>query len=336
MKRVIIAVMLCVQLVGCGGQPTEEEEGFYTWVDESGQLRRTPIPDSEKEDGNGQETGDSEELSDSEEPSEHPVYNLDNFPDGNEQLRRQEEQQPYYTWFDAEGNVHNTPYDEQAEADDPIIEPPQQISASDARVARRGGGLFLDEGAVAELGRILDLEQQTRLIRFAEHCCPDPGATQALSLGERRRLSLTFDSDQTHEFPERESVYRLIRLPEEVPGAYIRLRSFIRNGAFVPSLAFLDADLKPTRLVTDIVFEHYPETWRRHAFLQAHVPLRELEETRWLLIYSEAEAGFESLLEGDGGPVAIDHRPEGAMELKLEGPAQPSGASLLNQGWESQ
>ena len=334
MIRVLIVLFLCLLLAGCGGQPTQEEEGFYTWVDESGQLRRTPIPGSGEEQETDSKESEQAEALDKDE--EHPVYNLDNFPDGNEQLSRLEEQQPYYTWIDAQGNVHNTPYDEEAEAADPIIEPPQQISASDARVARRGGGLLADGSAAAELAFLLDVDQQRRLIRFAEHCCSDLSAGQALSLGEQRRLSLTFDDSLVHGFPERESVYRLVRLPENARGSYLRLRAFIRDGAFVPSLAFLDADLEPTRLVTDIVFEHHPQTWRRRAFLQAHVPLRELGETRWLLVYSDAEAGFESLLPGETGPVAIDHRPDGALELRVVEPDQPSGASLLNQGWDSQ
>ena len=336
MIRVLILLFLPLLLAGCGGQPTQEEEGFYTWVDESGQLRRTPIPGSgEEQDSDSQDVAETQD-GEKEQGKEHPVYNLDNFPDGNEQLSRLEEQQPYYTWIDSQGNVHNTPYDQEAEAADPIIEPPQQLSASDARVARRGGGLFPDEGGEPELALLLDLDQQKRLVRFAERCCSDLSDGEALSLGEQRRLSLSFDSSQSHGFPERDSVYRLIRLPENASRSYIRLRSFIRDGAFVPSLAFLDADLKPTRLVTDIVFEHHPQTWRRRAFLQAHVPLRELEQTRWLLIYSEAEVGFESLLAGESGPVAIDHRPDGVMELKVVQPDQPSGASLLNQGWDSQ
>jgi len=322
MKRVGIPLFLCLVLAlsGCGGQQIEEEEGFYTWVDESGQLRRTPIPESNEEDGEAEQADAPERAEEADGDDEHPVYNLDNFPDGNEQLSQMEEQRPYYTWIDPQGNVHNTPYDEQAESADPIIEPPQQVSASDARVARRGGGLLIGEGVAAELGQLLDLTHQTRFIRFAEQCCTDLDAGQAFSLGEQRRLSLSFTSNQVHEFPERESVYRLVRLPDEQHDAYVRLRSFIRDGAFVPSVAFLDGDMKPTRLVTDIVFEHHPQTWRSHAFLQAYVPLRELEETRWLLIFSEAEAGFESLLTGEEGPVAIDHRPDETMELKVVEP----------------
>jgi hypothetical protein len=93
-----------------------------------------------------------------------------------------------------------------------------------------------------------------------------------------------------------------------LPAFVARLRSYDHNGLVIPSLAFLDQDLRPIRLVTDLVMDYSPETWRRRGYLEAWVPVFPGRGERWLMLYTrEQDLQAQTVVETKQGPKAIPH-----------------------------
>jgi hypothetical protein len=96
----------------------------------------------------------------------------------------------------------------------------------------------------------------------------------------------------------------------------LRLRSFHRKGVLVPSVAFLDDDFKPLRLVTDLVAEYVPESWSRHGYLRSFIPVFPSRGERWLLIYTTtSDLEGQTVIDTRYGPRSIQHQPFGELGL---------------------
>ncbi|MEP1216277.1 MAG: MalM family protein [Marinobacter sp.] len=341
--RLLVVSCLVVALAGCqssGPDSSGDRSGYFTWVDEQGRVRHTPIPkaavESGKDDDNqgqnskGEEPGKGLENSAAQEYDDE--FNLENYPDGNQLEKdgyiRPGEPQPYFTWRDAEGNVRVSYYqpDTRSAVEKGRIKPPVQLTeASIHQPGAVSGEAALPEGADPKAMAVLGMEPEGESFfeQWSRECCRT--MDRAESEGWQQGREFGIDMDETapvHPFSTGDSPYRLVRLPpaETHNDFILRLRSFARNGVFVPSVAFLDASFAPVRVVTDLVAEYVPESWHSHGYLQAYIPVFPGREERWMVLFTRDEdLEGQTVIEGKYGPEAISHTRTGELGLSREG-----------------
>lgn len=348
-RSLIVVSLLTVFLSGCqwpGEKPSGAKDGYFTWVDEQGQVRQTAIPGSKA----------SSDAEDSDEPianpsgDDHPEFNLDNYPDGDAMAEqgyvRPGDPEPYFTWRDASGNVRVSYYrpDTRSAVEKGEIKPPLELTEASIYQAGPAGAANvanianianiertdLPEGADSLAAAVLGLEDRVApyFERWTAACCEDLDRSDHIDWESGREFGVQVtESASTHEFISGNSHYRLVRLPnrqqegQKEGGAAIddfilRLRSFDQKGMFVPSVAFLDAEFRPLRLVTDLVAEFVPESWSRHGYLRSYIPVFPSRGERWLLIYTRAEdIEDQTVIDTRYGPRAIPHQRTGNLGL---------------------
>lgn len=126
------------------------------------------------------------------------------------------------------------------------------------------------------------------------------------------------------------SYYAALRLPASRQSYGLRVRSFANRQVVYPSLLFLDEAKRPTRLVSDAVYQLHPETWYRYAFIEGTVQVRAERGERYvLLITTDQDRSLQTLdnkpFKRPLQPLALDetgmqrhaHADEGAFELAI-------------------
>lgn len=314
-----------MMVAGCqiGGSTVSGREGYFTWVDEQGQVRYTPVAQSpeppEKREGGPEKNGLEEEFS------------AENYPDA-EDLRgrgyvREGDPKPYYTWRDAEGNLRATYYQPDTRTDEEkglVPQPPEMTSAS---VYRAGDSPLTTEpvsGHDPDAFAILGIGQESPgyLERFSRTCCQTLESRDGETWQEDREFGVYItERSPTHDFLTGKSPYQLIALPGEPrrKGKVLRLRSYASNGVFVPSVLFLDGDFAPLRLVMDLVSDFEPENWHRRGYLEARIPLSPSRDERWILIFTrDDDLQGQTVVQTRRGPQKIPHVRIGEFGLILE------------------
>ena len=177
------------------------------------------------------------------------------------------------------------------------------------------------EGYDPDAFAILGIEAPTDnfFARFSATCCEslDVQSRQGWQSGREFGVTLSEDS-ATHPFLTGTSPYQLIALPDpdEQASLVIRLRSYARDGVFVPSLVFLDETMAPLRLVTDLVMDFTPENWHRRGYLEAWVPAFPRQGERWLVVFTrEEDLKGQTVTETSTGPRKIPHVSHGEIGL---------------------
>ncbi len=343
---------LATVLGGCqlGGSTVSEREGYYTWVDEQGRVRYSPIvatsdqtpakesaPDSA---GAGQpKTAESNAAAAPAEDaggtvssaSEETEFTLENYPDANELAKdgyvRPGERQPYFTWRDAQGNVRVSYFqpDTRSDVEKGFIAPPIELtpasvyhSGPDIEPVQTDNQEGLDAYAVLGIEGGGDYFE-----RFREFCCLGLETRDAVQWQQGREFGVNVtELSPTHNFLTGISPYQLVDLDSvaQGPDFIMRIRSYAQNGVFVPSLAFLDRNFEPVRLVTDLVTPYEPETWSRRGFLEAWVPVFPGLGERWVVLYTRsADLAGQTVIETGAGrkPKVIPHVTEGEVGLKM-------------------
>jgi len=320
-SRIGAVLMALLILAGCARETSPDEAGMRAWVDERGQVRYSPLPDKNPERAEkSPEAQDAARNGGEEKPPSHPVYNLENFPAADKAAKEDEEL--YYTWRDAEGQVHNTPYSLSEEKIARVSRPEkEQKTASSARVTRKDDADAPDYDPSAEAKRILGLDDGGgRLEVFADNCCSSLPQMESFQLMPDQAVWARLNEDSAiHRFSTGASRFALIRLPADEADSLLRVRTFIRDGAFLPNLIFLDENFEPVRLVTDIAFDFSPETWSRYAFLEAFVPLAGHSGERWLVIFTRERDlnGTTTITDGAGDTTVVDHSPTGSLDVTI-------------------
>ncbi|WP_296930982.1 MalM family protein [uncultured Marinobacter sp.] len=317
-----------------------ERDGYFTWVDEQGRVRYSPIAradstDSEKDAeerdnaGPGVETAQSGNGASAESGlQEETEYTLENYPDAGELEKngyiRPGEPQPYFTWRDAEGNVRVSYYrpDTRSDIEKGLVEPPVQITEASVYHAGPDGAKQTPvEGYDPDAFAILGVEAPADdfFTRFSATCCESMDGADPKKWQSGREFGVTLSDDSaTHPFLSGTSPYQLIALPgaDEHASLVIRLRSYAKNGVFVPSLAFLDETMAPLRLVTDLVMDFTPENWHRRGYLEAWVPAFPGQGERWLVVFTrEEDLKGQTVTETSTGPRKIPHIRRGEIGL---------------------
>lgn len=329
--KTVASAALAALLAGCqvGGSTVSDREGYFTWVDEQGRVRYSPITEApsaaqgmsgELAAGEGERQG----------KSAADEFTATNYPDA-EALRRkgyvrEGDTQPYFTWRDAEGNVRATAYQPDMRTDEEkgVVAPPTRITP--ASVYRANDMLLAAEpvaGHDPDAFAILGIEESngSYLKRFANTCCQALEAKNHESWQEGREFGIHLtESSPVHQFLTGKSPYQLVSLPpEEWRGKrFLRLRSYANNGVFIPSVVFLNSKLTPVRLVTDLVSEFEPENWYRRGYLEAQIPVSTAKEERWMLIFTRGEdLEGQTVIETRRGPRKIPHVSIGEFGLRL-------------------
>ncbi|MBL3825375.1 hypothetical protein JHD60_11435 [Marinobacter sp. MW3] len=337
-----MCLSLAALLGGCqiGGSTVSEREGYFTWVDEQGRVRYSPIAETgnKESDKDAQEQGDpgaavepaqSDNAADPEsELREETEYTLENYPDAGELEKngyvRPGERQPYFTWRDAEGNVRVSYYrpDTRSDLEKGLVAPPVQITeASVYHAGPDGADQTPVEGYDPDAFAILGIEAPTDdfFTRFSATCCDSMDAASRQEWQSGREFGVTLsDGSVTHPFLTGTSPYQLVELPDADKHAslVIRLRSYAKDGVFVPSLVFLDETMAPLRLVTDLVMDFTPENWHRRGYLEAWVPAFPRQGERWLVLFTrEQDLEGQTVMETGDGPRKIPHIRRGEIGL---------------------
>ncbi|RMH82723.1 transcriptional regulator [Pseudomonas sp. AOB-7] len=270
----------------------ESKRRYFTWVDGSGQLQNSfyageQVAGVARRDrllASGERAGDY----------------IDSAVLEGRGFVRDGDDSPYYTWVDEQGRMHNSPvvagqrgasgsgqsasvrYSEgrqiEFERGQPALplldgQPTAAMQALLAGSQSRGDGLY---------GELL-----TR-------CCGqlrDSDFT-ALSADEPRYEELDRFSP-SFEFPMGRSYYAALKLPASRQTYGLRVRSFANRQVVYPSLLFLDEAKRPTRLVSDAVYQLHPETWYRYAFIEGTVQVR--AERYVLLLTTDEDRALQTL-----------------------------------------
>ncbi|GGC74158.1 MalM family protein [Marinobacter halophilus] len=309
-------------LAGCqsASAPVGEREGYFSWVDEQGRVQYTRIPESEREAARSRADGHAESgAAPTQSLEEETEYTLDNFPDGDKLAKagnvRPGQRQPYFTWRDADGNVRVSYYtpDARTDVEKGLIAAPVELTP--ASVYHRTESHYTepvegyDPDAFAVLG--IDQEPEDEFTAFSRSCCEQLAGRSSQPWQEGREFAVRLEQESSeHDFSSGRSPFQLIALPADVsaPAFVARLRSYAHNGLVVPSLAFLDEDLRPVRLVTDLVLDYTPETWRQRGYLEAWVPVFPGQGERWLIVFTKAQdLQGQTVIETRHGPKTIPH-----------------------------
>ncbi|MFO8140609.1 MAG: MalM family protein [Marinobacter sp.] len=313
-------LLAALLLAGCqsAGTPVGEREGYFSWVDEQGRVHYTRIPESRPEAGRSPANGHARsEAAQAQSLEEETEYTLDNFPDGDELAKagnvRPGQRQPYFTWRDADGNVrvsYFTP-DARTDVEKGLIAAPVELTPASVYHRTESHTIEPVAGYDPDAFAILDIEQEAedKFTAFSRSCCEQLSvrSSQPWQAGREFAVRLAPESSE-HDFSSGRSPFQLIALPADASAFVARLRSYAHNGLVVPSLAFLDEDLRPVRLVTDLVLDYTPETWRQRGYLEAWLPVFPDQGERWLIVFTKVQdLQGQTVIETRHGPKAIPH-----------------------------
>lgn len=307
----------------------ESKRRYFTWVDGSGQLHNgfyagEQVAGVARHDqllASGERAGDY----------------IDSAVLEGRGFLRDSHDSPYYTWVDEQGRMHNSPV---------------AAGQRGARGSGQSASVRYSEGRQIEFARaqpaLPQLDGQPTAAMQAllagsqargdglyrellTRCCGqlrDDDFT-ALSADEPRyeeldRFSPSFD------FPMGRSYYAALKLPASRQTYGLRVRSFANRQVVYPSLLFLDEAKRPTRLVSDAVYQLHPETWYRYAFIEGTVQVRAERGERYvLLLTTDEDRGLQTLdnkpfkrplqelVTDAAGMQRHAHADEGAFELAI-------------------
>lgn len=317
----VTGMVLGLLLSGCqvGGSTVSDREGYFSWVDEQGRVRYSPIVEAPTE---------AKPVANP--PVAEDEFTTDHYPDA-EGLRRkgyvrEGDGKPYFTWRDADGILRTSYYQPDTRTDEEKGRVVPPVETTPATVYRAEDTLLEstpveghDPNAFAILGISDSVDDY--LTRFSETCCQtlDTQNHERWQEGREFGVHLTENSPE-HQFLTGLSPYQLIALPQEDPGGkrVFRLRSYASKGVFVPSVVFLDGQLRPVRLVTEMVSDFEPENWHRRGYLEARIPVSGVRKERWMLIFTRNDdLEGQTVIETRRGPRKIPHVKNGEIGLIL-------------------
>lgn len=322
-------------------------EKYTTWVDEKGDIQHSikpeekgafvGVPDLPKEatpqgkvsSGNFPDLVNSgTESKKSKNKFDLTDINPSEFVDGDELVKsgyvKPEDDIAHYTWKDAEGNYQTTVYRRKGQQKI-LLNPPAEASAP-MRVSSYVEVSIDDKGVLAEANpealKVMGVEDtQTILEDFSSRCCAsiETDFVSELQFDEPRLLEITKKS-ATHLFSTGKSSYEIIQLPVSKSHYYLRVRSFEREGVMIPSIAFLNGEFLPTRLVYDATSEYHPETWARYGFLESTFLVRPMMTDKYLLVFTQRRDLNSQTIIGQSTEISekfIKHSGTGSFELLL-------------------
>ncbi|WP_239985685.1 MalM family protein [Marinobacter salexigens] len=316
---VVACMVLGTALSGCqiGGSTVSDKEGYFSWVDEQGRVRYSPIVEAP-----AQESPVSENTVEEE-------FTTANYPDAEELRRkgyvRDGDEQPYFTWRDADGTLRTTYYQPDTRTDEEKGATVPAVGATPATVYLAGAVLAESApvpGHDPDAFAILGIKETgvDYLTRFSETCCNTLNTEAHERWQEGREFGVRLEeSSPEHRFLTGVSPYQLIALPQtdRIGGEMYRVRSYANKGVVVLSVLFLDSELKPLRLVTDMVSDFEPENWHRRGYLETHIPVSNTrKKEHWMLLFTrDVDLQGQTVIETRHGLLRIPHVTSGEIGL---------------------
>ncbi|WP_061238018.1 MalM family protein [Ectopseudomonas composti] len=307
----------------------ESKRRYFTWVDGSGQLQNGFYAGAQVAGSSGRD----QVLASGERAGDY----IDSAVLEGRGFQRGSSDSPYYTWVDEQGRMHNAPVPGRSAEAQP------RSGASTVRYSEGRQIEFerskpslptLDGQPTSAMQALLEGSQARGESLYGElstRCCGQMRDSDfsLLSAQEPRYEELDRFSP-SFEFPMGRSYYAALKLPVSRQSYGLRVRSFANREVVYPSLLFLDEAKRPTRLVSDAVYQLHPETWYRYAFIEGTVQVRAEQGERYvLLITTDEDRSLQTL---DNKPfkrplqaLAVDeagmqrhaHADEGAFELAI-------------------
>ncbi|HLD65130.1 MAG TPA: MalM family protein [Pseudomonas sp.] len=313
-----------------GSKPAgESKRRYYTWVDAGGTLQTSFYAGAQQADdgrrdallANGERTSD---------------YIDADVLEGKGYVRPGQDQ-PYYTWVDEQGRMRNAGVSSAtAQAEPRAGRAPlhftegRQIEFKPKAASLPG----LDGQPTAAMRALLEGSQapsEELYQSLLEQCCGQlaEDAFTELSADEPRYAELNRFSP-SFSFPMGRSYYAALKLPRSQLTYGLRVRSFANKQLVYPSLLFLDEAKRPTRLVSDAIYQLHGETWYRYAFIEGTVPVEAAEGERYVLLLTTDEdrhlrtldnkpfkRPLQDLAVDEAGMQSHAHADEGAFELAI-------------------
>ena len=262
----------------------ETKRRYFTWVDAGGNMQSSFYAGAQQLSGEKNLT-----LANGQHASDY--IDAEAFEDKG--FVRSENGNPYYTWADEQGRMHNSPISaEQRAAGFRNGAAASKIKYSEGHqvdFTRRPADLPGLDGQMSPAMQALLAGSKDKTEGLYQSlqgsCCvqlPDSAFTE-LSVDEPRyrelnKLSPSFD------FPMGRSYYSAVKLPNSQHTYGLRVRSFANKQVVYPSLLFLDASKHPTRLVSDAVYQLHAETWYSYAFIEGTIAVDALAGERYVLL----------------------------------------------------
>ncbi|WP_277374543.1 MalM family protein [Pseudomonas sp. AA-38] len=306
----------------------ESKRRYYTWVDSGGQLHNSFYLGERNREGGERDQllGTGERVGD--------YIDADEL-EGRGFARSQSDSR-YYTWVDEKGQMHNSP----------VLAPGRQNKPSGAQAVHYSEGRQVKFEPVASKLPTLDGQPSAAMQALLEgseprgeglyaellqRCCGQmresdftPLSVEEPRYEELSRYSPSFD------FPMGRSYYAALSLPASRQTYGLRVRSFANRQVVYPSLLFLDEAKRPTRLVSDAVYQLHPETWYRYAFIEGTVKVRAEQGERYVLLLTTDEdrslqtldnkpfkRPLQALAVDEAGMQRHAHGDEGEFELAI-------------------
>ncbi|NWL80891.1 transcriptional regulator [Pseudomonas taiwanensis] len=307
----------------------ESKRRYFTWVDASGNLQNSFYAAGQVDSGqrdfvlpNGQR---SEEYVDSD-VLEGRGYS------------RPEQGPAYFTWVDEQGRTHNSPVPARGKETDGDDARPGPVAYTEAREMefKRKAALLpsLDGQPTAAMKALLEgSEEQGEALyqSLVDRCCGQlaDAAFTEVSVEEPRYEELN-NLSPSFDFPMGRSYYSALKLPRSQHSYGLRIRSFANRQVVYPSLLFLDEAKRPTRLVSDAIYQLHGETWYRYAFIEGTVQVRANQGERYVLLLTTDEdrslqtldnkpfkRPLQDLALSEAGMQVHEHADQGSFELAI-------------------
>ncbi|KAF1052737.1 MAG: hypothetical protein GAK43_01762 [Stenotrophomonas maltophilia] len=310
-----------------GSQPSgESKRRYYTWVDGQGNLQNSFYA------ANQAPAGRADYLLPN---GDHSSEYIDAEAYEDKGFVRSQNGNPYYTWVDEQGRMHNAPISPEERAagirrSEIAFTDGRQVEFKQRAVALPGlDGSGGESDAMKALlkgsGKTLDDLYQD----LQRRCCEQIGEGDFTELSadepryeELNRFSPSFD------FPMGKSYYVAVRLPSSQQVYGLRVRSFANHQVVYPSLLFLDEHKRPTRLVSDAVYKLNPETWYRYAFIEGTVPVRANQGERYVLLLTTDEDRTLQTLDNKPYKRPLEKTPVNEAGIQVHAHADQGGFEL--------
>ncbi|MGA4323522.1 MalM family protein [Ectopseudomonas hydrolytica] len=305
----------------------ESKRRYFTWVDGSGQLHNSFYAGAQIAGASGRD----QVLASGERAGDY----IDSQVLEGRGFLRDGDDSPYFTWVDEQGRMHNSPVPTASRNAAAAQTAVRYTEGRQIEFERSKPALpMLDGQPTAAMQALLagsEVREEGLYGELVARCCGQlrDSDFKPLSADEPRfeeldRFSPSFD------FPMGRSYYAALRLPASRQSYGLRVRSFANRQVVYPSLLFLDEAKRPTRLVSDAVYQLHPETWYRYAFIEGTVQVRAERGERYvLLITTDQDRSLQTLdnkpFKRPLQPLALDetgmqrhaHADEGAFELAI-------------------
>ncbi|HBX57955.1 MalM family protein [Pseudomonas sp. UBA2684] len=332
-QRITLSDQARMRDASAGGWPGAPNRGeskrrYFTWVDAGGNLQNSFYAGSQQQAG-----GNEVLLASGERSSDY----IDSDVLEGRGYARSEQGGQYFTWVDEQGRMRNSsvPAAGQGPSRGTASQPISFSEGRQVEFANKPERLpGLDGQPTAAMQALLaGSEKPGGALHQAllERCCAQltDEAFTDLSADEPRYEELSRFSPSL-DFPMGRSYYAALKLPR-AQGTYgLRVRSFANKQVVYPSLLFLDEAKRPTRLVSDAVYQLHAETWYRYAFIEGVVPVKAAAGERYVLLLTTDEdrhlqtldnKPFKRPLQGlavdEAGMQTHAHSDEGAFELAI-------------------